>query len=158
MKGVIIIVVLIAALVVVVALHQEPSSDPCDTGSATTSAQLVSSIICNSKAEPTTTESNGQVRVIYSLKPWALTASVEKWTFYNHVRKIIPAVFAKFKEPNKIDIVGTAEFKDIRGNVGEIYAMRVVFTRSNAATIQWDNIDVDNIPRIADSAWIHPGL
>jgi len=34
----------------------------------------------------------------------------------------------------------------------------MAFSRDNAKTIQWKNIDYENLWEIADSAWLHPSL
>jgi hypothetical protein len=133
-------------------------AEGCFPDRAATIAELVKATICSAGADPTTTESQGTVRIIYSLRPWSLTASVVRNTFYRQIQRIVPLAFARDASVNKVDIVGTGPLKDLRGNESEGYLFHVTFTRANASGIRWDNIDVDNIPRIADGAWEHPSL
>jgi hypothetical protein len=138
-------------------LSEQPEHG-CSVSAAGTIPDVVAAAICNTSAAPVTTVNQGNVRVVYNLDPWALTAWSSRVTFYQHVQSIVPAVFARFPQITSIDIFGTGKFKDVRGNESRGNAAHMLFTRANASTIRWNNINPDNLPRLADSAWLAPGL
>ena len=45
---------------------------------------------------------------------------------------------------------------DQKGNESEGSVMWIVIKKENAATINWDNVLADNLPKIADGYWQHP--
>lgn len=125
-----------------------------------TVVDIVRAAICNESAEPTVTVSGDgrTVRVLYSLKPWNYSISETRRAFYRHLRTMVPAVFGHFPQYASIDIVGTAEFADLKGNSGEVYAMHAVFTQANSRTINWSSVALEDLPRIADRFWMRPSL
>jgi len=67
----------------------------------------------------------------------------------------VPAVFRRFPQVATIEVTGIGKFTSIRGHESEQPFMRVTFTRGNAATINWENILTDNVPKLADKFWAH---
>lgn len=66
------------------------------------------------------------------------------------VYKLVPALFQRFPQVNAVEITGIGKFTSIRGQESEQPFMRVTFTRSNSATIKWDKITFDNVPKLAE--------
>lgn len=100
----------------------------------------------------------GSLKIEYSLTPWALSQGIQRHAFERHVQWIVPHVFAKFPAINEITMSATARVVDLRGHGREAGAMMVKFTRANAATVDWDNVDPDNLLRIADTQWHDPAF
>lgn len=90
--------------------------------------------------------------VRFNTDPWALTKGTRRMAFLALVRGLVPAVFEAFPEVDEISIDGVASYVDIRGHQKSRTAMGVLFTRENAATINWRDVLSENIPRIADSS------
>ena len=84
-----------------------------------------------------------------------LTMGTGKSTFQMELKQLIPGVFYKFRDINTITVVATCTFKDKKGQESRGDVMRAKFTRDNADSINWGNIDSDNLPTIADDYWVH---
>jgi hypothetical protein len=74
-----------------------------------------------------------------------------------HAIKLVPQIFERFPDVQEIELRGRADFQDRRGNRSEQDAVRIVFSRSNAKTINWPNMLRADLPHIADRYWLHPG-
>jgi hypothetical protein len=55
-------------------------------------------------------------------------------------------------------VEGTGTLVDIRGNKTQATVMSLCMSRNNAAQVQWNNVNSDNLPEIADSSFIHPSF
>ncbi len=51
-----------------------------------------------------------------------------------------------------------ATFADLRGNTTTEAAYSAAFSRANADTIHWENINTDNVPRLAEEFYRHPAI
>lgn len=71
--------------------------------------------------------------------------------------RIVPALLQRFPGIDEVDLRLRTGFQDRRGNRSQQDAVRVVFTRKNAATIRWENMLRDDVKRVADRYWVHPG-
>jgi len=78
--------------------------------------------------------------------------------FNVEVARLVPEIFAEAKEVQVVTIADRGDFVDLRGHKSIGDAMRITFTRENAAQVNWTNVSFDNIPKIADAYWRHPGL
>ncbi|NLB52098.1 MAG: hypothetical protein GX808_04075 [Syntrophomonadaceae bacterium] len=69
--------------------------------------------------------------------------------------EIFGMAFADRSELNSITINWYLDLVDLRGNekVGKV--MTITFDRENAETINWENINPENIPLVADQYWEH---
>lgn len=94
----------------------------------------------------------------YSIDPWTGWSSLARNRFIENATAIIPAVFAKFPELSMITISSTATLVDIKGNESTKEVMSIRFSRDNSATINWENINRDNVMKVADQSWVHPVL
>jgi hypothetical protein len=121
-------------------------------------AEFARSAINEPNANVQTSINNGTLVVEYSLKPWALTNWTTKSGFEVHVKAIVPETFKRFPEIAAVQIVGDGPFVDKKGNQSVERAMMVKFSRSNSASINWDNVSYSNIVEIADDHWVHPAL
>ena len=117
---------------------------------------LIESLVGNSDIHPKFVVSGDHLVVSYDLDPWSLTVSSAKSSFNLHVTKLIPALFARYPDAQVIQVIGRAEFNDLRGNSSRDDAIRITFSRKNSASINWGNVYYGDIPRIADDYWSHP--
>jgi hypothetical protein len=123
--------------------------------------ELITAIVHDDKARPTVTL-NGPQRQ-FSEMTISYTATYSKnesqvWTYNYNLEKIAKQAFPRFPSLNKISVMVMAPLVDLRGNRTVEPVLRSTFSRSNAATIQWENVRVENIPKIADQYWVHPAM
>lgn len=121
------------------------------------SPETITTIIGSVDARATARVANGILTLTYSLDPWLLTASTAKFTMLSFAKRFFEQVF----QSTKIDyacIVATATLKDIRGNTTQGRVSNLCVTRENAQHTNWPNMALDDIPRIADQAFIHPSF
>jgi hypothetical protein len=74
------------------------------------------------------------------------------------LRHLVPDLFEKFPELTYVKVTGHDTFVDRRGNESDRDLIAVVFSRQNAATIQWKNILISNAPSLADDLWVNWNL
>jgi hypothetical protein len=67
--------------------------------------------------------------------------------FNVEVARLVPEIFAEAKEVQVVTIADRGDFVDLRGHKSIGDAMRVTFTRENAAQVNWSNVSYDNIPK-----------
>lgn len=121
-------------------------------------AQVVALLLHEARAASTVDRVDSRVVIKYSLAPWALTVASVKRTFNHHVMAIVPEMFRRFSDVQMIELRATGPFRDLRGNSSEQEALRMTFSRANAASVRWDKVNPENLPKIADQYWQHPGL
>jgi hypothetical protein len=98
-------------------------------------------------------------RIRYSIQPWAaFSASSTEGIYGLHVATIVPKLFEKVPELNRVEIVAHGSFRDRRGNDTVEDVLRVSFTRRNAEAIKWNRIRYSDAPSLADRFWRHPGF
>ncbi|HBK85522.1 MAG TPA: hypothetical protein DDZ53_05775, partial [Firmicutes bacterium] len=83
------------------------------------------------------------------------TKSTTRQSMLIKAPKIFGKAFADRPELTSITISWYLDLVDVRGNekVGKV--MTITFTRENADTVNWENIDPENIPLVADAYWQH---
>ncbi|WP_085521469.1 hypothetical protein [Tuberibacillus sp. Marseille-P3662] len=72
-------------------------------------------------------------------------------------KKLIPKIFDEI-DNNKIKIVWYLLLQDQKGNESDNQVIRMMFTRKNSKSINWDNVLNEDIPKVADSYWEHPAM
>lgn len=117
--------------------------------------ELARLILGNSDANLTATQDGHAFSIQYNIDPWALTAGTMKSMFEYQVKQIVPAIFNRFPDINDIQITANAQFQGLRGDEYHSPALSIEFTRSNAATVHWDNVLNENLPLVADDFWQH---
>lgn len=87
-----------------------------------------------------------------------LTAGTAVSGFNLDTARLIPAVFAKFPQVDSIIFRESGPFRDIRGNESKEEMLRISFMRADASQIHWDRINYDDVPKLGEHYWMHPGL
>ena len=154
------LLVIAAAIGVGVIVYPQVSSDQPSRPKAEFDPARPESIVSEVQSEnarAAATFDAGELRLEYSIMPWALTTGTARRQYYSHAKRLIPIAFRSPKVAVFCNVI-TATFKDIRGHEAESRAAELCFTRASAARVNWENVDFDNLPRIADRAWIHPGF
>jgi hypothetical protein len=114
-------------------------------------------IISEPKAHAVATFANGNLSLIYSIDPWLLTASTGKFAFLSDAKTFFKDAFTSPVVQYGC-IEGTATFKDIRGNERQEMAIELCMSRADAAGVNWDGFDQNNLPSIADRSFVHPAF
>lgn len=96
-----------------------------------------------------------QLVVILNVDKWY---PQEKYIFLEATKDIVPAVFKKSSDINDVSMKAIATFVDIRGHQSQGDAFQIDFSRENSKNIVWDNVQIDNLPRISNSYWEHPSF
>jgi hypothetical protein len=76
--------------------------------------------------------------------------------FWRDNKKIVQSTFSKFPKIKSVQLVGSLALRDKRGNATVDRAVMVKFSKLNAATIKWEDVDPANVVEIADKHWILP--
>jgi hypothetical protein len=121
-------------------------------------AALVNLIVDEPGAHAAVTVAPPRLAVSLDLARWDSNNDGMKSTFDMIAAQLVPAVFSRFPAIDSIEIVGNAPFRDIRGNDSSRTALRIAFSRGNAATVQWNNVVFIDVPKFADSYWSDPAL
>ncbi|MHB9108100.1 MAG: hypothetical protein ACYDCO_13665 [Armatimonadota bacterium] len=122
-------------------------------------ARRVLGIIGREGAQPESIIEGGSAKVSYNIDPWAgLSDGTTKLCYLGHVQKLVPAIFQADQTVSDVVIEAGATFTTIRGTEEYETAFSCSFTRDAANSIKWENIDIKNIPLLADSFSQHPGI
>jgi hypothetical protein len=76
--------------------------------------------------------------------------------FWRDNKKIAQGTFSKFPKIKSVQLVGSLALRDKRGNDTVDRAVMVKFSKVNAATVKWEDVDPANVVEIADKHWILP--
>lgn len=98
-------------------------------------------------------EDNGNLGIKFTLKPWQLTKSTAENEFKFQIEWLVPTIFYKWPNVNKITLMADAEFRDKRGQSSTDRAMVVTFTRKNSDSINWGEVRTDDLMTLADFSW-----
>jgi hypothetical protein len=71
-------------------------------------------------------------------------------------KTIVQSTFSKFPKIKSIQLVGSLALRDKHGNDTVDRAVMVKFSKVNAATIKWEDVDPTKVVEIADKHWILP--
>ncbi|MEO6840988.1 MAG: hypothetical protein ABI192_09490 [Bradyrhizobium sp.] len=96
--------------------------------------------------------------VEFRLEPYSAGKATAVRAFGEITKKIAQGVFSKFPKIKSVQVIGNLALRDKRGHDTVDRAVMVKFSKVNAATIKWENVDPANIVEIADKHWILPEL
>ena len=119
-------------------------------------AELVQAVVNNDEVFQSLDVRGNAATVRFNLDAWPNKYAIDM--FETQIVKITPSLLARFPEISRIDYVGEATFMDPRGNKRRDVGVKATFTRQNASSINWPNVSAQNLPKIADSFSIHPGM
>jgi hypothetical protein len=120
---------------------------------------VVTAIIDNSEAKTAVTTDNQTMRItIDDISALAANNKDRLWSFDYDTTKMVPVLFSKFSDINRVEVIALGNLVDIRGHETKEPVATIAFTRANSAQIQWDHIKVDNIDLLADDHSIHPAM
>src|ERR1700722_14288750 len=94
--------------------------------------------------------------VEYRLEPYSADKATAVRAFGEITKKIAPGVFSQFPKIRSVELIGNLALHDKRGNETVDRAVMAKFSKANAATIKWDDVDPANVVEIADKHWILP--
>jgi hypothetical protein len=93
--------------------------------------------------------------VEFRLEPYSAGTTAVR-AFGEITKKIVQSTFSKFPKIKSVQLVGSLALRDKHGNDTVDRAVMVKFSRVNAATIKWEDVDLANVVEIADKHWILP--
>ena len=96
--------------------------------------------------------------VEFRLEPYSSGKATAVRAFGEITKKIAQGAFSKFPKIKSVQLIGNLALRDKHGNDIVDRAVMVKFSKVNAATIKWENVDPTNIVEIADKHWILPEL
>jgi hypothetical protein len=96
--------------------------------------------------------------VVFRLEPYSTGKATAVRAFGEITKKIAQGTFTKFPKIKSVQLIGNLALRDKRGNDTVDRAVMVKFSKVNAATINWENVDPANVIEIADKHWILPEL
>ena len=96
--------------------------------------------------------------VVFRLEPYSAGKATAVRAFGEITKKIAQGAFSKFPKIKSVHLIGNLALRDKRGNETVDRAVMVKFSKVNAATINWENIDPATIVGIADKHWLLPEL
>jgi len=96
--------------------------------------------------------------VEFRLEPYSPGKTTTLRAFGEITKKIAQGAFSKFPKIKSVQLIGNLAMRDKHGNDTVDRAVMVKFSKVNAATIKWENVDPANVVEIADKHWILPEL
>lgn len=105
-----------------------------------------------------TTEDLKTVSVHYDISAWSLTRWSIRSTFQSSIIRMIPLMFERVPETQRIELVADNIFDTIQGREVRQPAMSVVFTRATAAKVPWKTVSNSQVVPLADKAWVTPTI
>jgi hypothetical protein len=94
--------------------------------------------------------------VEFRLEPYSTGKATAVRAFGEITKKIAQGAFGKFPKIKSVQLIGNLALRDKHGNDTVDRAVMAKFSKVNAATINWENIDPAKIVEIADKHWILP--
>lgn len=122
---------------------------------ATTPEQLAAALVYGGKSQVTFDKG---VLLVDHMVDAVLSAGTAVSGFNVNVVRVVPVIFARFPQVNSIIFRESGPFHDIRGNESTEEMLRIAFMREDCDRIHWEKIDYDNIPKLGENYWMHPGL
>jgi hypothetical protein len=153
-KFLLLVVALFVALVTLLAFDTD-NNQQARIDQATTPEQLATALLNGGKSQ--VTFDHGVLLINRTLDA-ILTASTAVSGFNLLIARVVPAVFAKFPQVQSIVFHENGPFRDIKGNDSTDEMLRIAFTREEADQIHWDKINYDDIPKLGEHYFMHPGL
>jgi hypothetical protein len=96
--------------------------------------------------------------VEFRLEPYSSGKAAAVRAFGEITKKIAQGAFTKFPKIKSVQLIANLALRDKHGNDAVDRAIMVKFSKVNAATIEWENVDPTTIVEIADKHWILPEL
>ena len=96
--------------------------------------------------------------VEFRLEPYSAGKATAVRAFGELTKKIAQGAFSKFPKLKSVQLIGNLALRDKRGNDTVDRAVMAKFSKANAATIKWEDVDPANVVEIADKHWILPEL
>jgi hypothetical protein len=96
--------------------------------------------------------------VVFRLEPYSAGKATAVRAFGEIAKKLAPGAFSKFPQIRSVELIGNLALRDKHGNDTVDRAVMVKFSKANAATIKWENVDPANVVEIADKHWVLPEL
>jgi hypothetical protein len=96
--------------------------------------------------------------VEFRLEPYSSGKATAVGAFGEITKKIAQGAFSKFPKVKSVQLIGNLALRDKHGHDTVDRAVMAKFSRVNAATINWENIDPAKVVEIADKHWILPEL
>ena len=96
--------------------------------------------------------------VEFRLEPYSAGKATAVRAFGEITKKIAQGAFSKFPKIKSVQLIGNLALRDKHGNDTVDRAVMAKFSKVNAATIKWEDVDPANVVEIADKHWILPEL
>src|SRR5580692_10850899 len=96
--------------------------------------------------------------VEFRLEPYTASGATAVRAFGEITKKIAQGTFSKFPKIKSVELIGNLSLRDKHGYDTVDRAVMVKFSKVNAATIKWEDVDPANVVEIADKHWILPEL
>jgi len=92
--------------------------------------------------------------VEFRLEPYSAGKATAVRAFGEITKTITQGAFSKFPKIKSVQLIGNLALRDKRGHDIVDRAVMVKFSKVNAATIKWENVDPANVVDLADKHWI----
>lgn len=155
MKKALLLIFLLVVAVTGVMAWQSDGQYQAKLAAATTPEEVASLLLKDLHPEA---KMNGGVLSIDYTADAILTAGTAVSGFNVRTAQLVPTLFGRFPKVDSIIIQAHGPFTDIRGNQSIDTMLRISFMRKDAESIKWDNISYDNIPKLGEHYWMHPGI
>ncbi len=96
--------------------------------------------------------------VVFRLEPYSAGKATAVRAFGEIAKELVQGAFSKFPQIRSVELIGNLALRDKRGHDTVDRAIMVKFSRANAATINWENVDPANVVEIGDKHWVLPEL
>ena len=90
-----------------------------------------------------------EITITFNLGEYSAGSEI---TFLDEAKYVYSKFFNTFKDKN-ITIIGNAIFTGIKGNKSKDKAFLIKVTSGEAKTINWENVEYQNLPSIVSSYW-----
>jgi hypothetical protein len=133
---------------------------PCASATEPSPVAFAKSVVSERGSQTFATVSYPDKSLIveFRLEPYSTGKATAVRAFGEITKKIAQGAFSKFPKIKSVQLIGNLALRDKRGNDTVDRAVMVKFSKVNAATIKWENIDPANVVEIADKHWILPEL
>lgn len=157
--GLVIVVVIIA----IIDPSSEPTSAPVDVSSLTME-DYAKYLVNDTLGEKTNTQkiafisaSGDNANIAININASEnLTTSLQRTGILADSIDVYKKAFAERPGLNSLKLNWYLDLVDQKGNESSGVVVRLMVTRKNAESINWDNVITDNIPKIVDEYWEHP--
>jgi hypothetical protein len=96
--------------------------------------------------------------VVFRLEPYSAGKATALRAFGEIAKKLAQGAFSQFPQIKSVQLIGNLALRDKRGHETVDRAVMVKFSKVNAATIKWENVDPAKVVEIADKHWVLPEL